>query len=280
MRTGALEMLLERRFSKGFSLKAGYTWLLQNKSADWFANQCDTEPSWRLSNNGRPLRLTVNSVYQLPFGRGRAFLKSGLLGRVFGGLQIAGTYEYQPGPLLDFGNVFYYGDMNTLSQDLKTENKTLDRWFNAITVQDWYERHPEAFNGILTPAQVASLGGPRMAACYVTGSGQRVVPRSPGMGFESCSAYAPDGSYNLRTFPQRVEGLRADGTNLVNLNLQRQFRLTEKLRFSIRLDALNVANRSRFKAPSTSPTSTNFGRVTEQSAGMNRFFQLQARLQF
>jgi hypothetical protein len=66
----------------------------------------------------------------------------------------------------------------------------------------------------------------------------------------------------------------------VNVNLQRQFRITERLKFSLRLDALNVANRSRFKAPSTDPTSTNFGRVTEQSAGLNRFFQVQGRLQF
>jgi hypothetical protein len=30
----------------------------------------------------------------------------------------------------------------------------------------------------------------------------------------------------------------------------------------------------------TDPTSTNFGRVTEQSASLNRFFQIQGRLQF
>jgi hypothetical protein len=100
------------------------------------------------------------------------------------------------------------------------------------------------------------------------------------MGFESCSAYAPDGNYNLRSFPRRVDGIRADGTNLINLNLQRQFRLNEKVRFNLRVDVLNVTNRSRFKSPGTDPTSTNFGRITEQSAGMNRFFQLQARLQF
>jgi hypothetical protein len=49
---------------------------------------------------------------------------------------------------------------------------------------------------------------------------------------------------------------------------------------SIRFDALNVTNRSRFKAPTTDPVSTNFGKVTEQSAALNRFLQVQARFQF
>ena len=280
MRTGAIELLFQRRFSRGLTFNAGYTRLFQNKSADWFANESDSEPSWRLSNNGRPHRLTLNGVYRLPFGRGRSFLRSGFLSRLLGGLQMAGTYEFQPGALLDFGRVFYYGNMNSLSQDLKTKNQSLDRWFNISTVQDWYEQHPGAFNGILTPEQVAGQGGPRMAACYVDRNGLRVIPRSEGMGFESCSAYAPDGSYNLRMFPLRVDGIRADGNNQINLNLQREFRVTEKMKFTLRLDALNVTNRSRFKAPSTDPTSTNFGRVTEQSAGLNRFFQIQGRLQF
>jgi len=280
LRTGSFDMTFQRRFSKGLTLNAGYTRLFQNKTADWFENQCDTEPSWRLSNNGRPHRLTITSVYQLPFGKGRAMLKSGLLSRIFGGLQAAGTYEFQPGPLLTFAPVFYYGDLQTLSSDLKAKHKTLDQWFNAFTVQNWYEQHPEAFNGILTPAQVAAQGGPRMAACYVNSAGQRVIPRSAGMGFESCSSYVPDTSYNLRIFPQRIQGIRADGTNQINVNLQRQFQVTEKVRFFLRLDALNVANRSRFQAPATDPTSTNFGKVTEQSASLNRFFQIQGRLQF
>ncbi len=261
LRTAALELTF-RRYARGFTLTAGYTGL-RNKTADWYSNQSDTAPSWRLSNNGRPHRLTATGVYQLPVGRRRALLRHGLLSRVLGGFQVAGTYEFQPGPLLDFGNVFYYGDPAALSGDLKADQHTLDQWFNTPTVKDWYARNMPGAN-----------------PCYVNSAGERAMPRSAGMGFESCSAYAPDSGYNRRTFPLRVDGLRSDATNQINANVQREFRVGEKTRLWVRFDALNLTNRSRFKAPTTDPVSTNFGRITEQSAALNRFLQVQARLQF
>ncbi len=47
-----------------------------------------------------------------------------------GGWQIAGTFEWQQGPLIGFGNLFYYGDMKTLAKDIKVKNPTVDEWFN------------------------------------------------------------------------------------------------------------------------------------------------------
>jgi hypothetical protein len=100
------------------------------------------------------------------------------------------------------------------------------------------------------------------------------------MGFESCSSYAPDTAYNRRMFPLSVEALRSDITNQINANVQREFRAGEKARMFIRFGALNVANRSRFNAPTTDPVSTNFGKFAEQGAALNRLLQVQARLQF
>jgi hypothetical protein len=34
------------------------------------------------------------------------------------------------------------------------------------------------------------------------------------------------------------------------------------------------------QGPDTNPTSTNFGRITSQTAGINRWIQLQARITF
>jgi len=42
----------------------------------------------------------------------------------------------------------------------------------------------------------------------------------------------------------------------------------------------NVQNRSPFSAPDTNPYSTNFGRVTSQTPAVNRFIQIQGRIQF
>jgi hypothetical protein len=67
----------------------------------------------------------------LPFGKGRTWAQSGILNHVLGGWQVSATYEFQNGPLLGWGNLFYYGDVNNFEEDASSGTKTLDRWFNT-----------------------------------------------------------------------------------------------------------------------------------------------------
>ena len=126
VRTNGVEVTFSRRFSKGLSLNAYYTGT-NARIADWFPNAYDRVPAWRMSNSSRPHRVTATGIYELPFGRRRAFFKSGVLSKLLGGTQLAGTFEWQPGPLLDWGNLFYYGDINSI----KSSNPTLAAWFNT-----------------------------------------------------------------------------------------------------------------------------------------------------
>ena len=90
-------------------------------------NEYDLAPTqWLPSNNSRPYRLTTYGIYELPFGTGRAFLKQGILSKIFGGFQVSSTFEWQPGPLLNWGNLFFTGDLNNINAD-----PTLNRWFNT-----------------------------------------------------------------------------------------------------------------------------------------------------
>ena len=54
-----------------------------------------------------------------------------------GNWQISGTWEYQPGALLDWGgqNIFFYGDLD----DIAVDNPTRERWFN---IDAGFERDP------------------------------------------------------------------------------------------------------------------------------------------
>jgi hypothetical protein len=162
-------------------------------------------------------------------GKGRKYLGSAnrFVDAVLGGWQLAATYEWQPGPLLDFGNIFYYGnDVN----DIKNVQRTWDRWFN-------------------------------------TDNFERVAANGPA-------------AYHVRVFPTRIPGLRADSTNQWNANIAKNFRLTEAATLQLRLDALNLQNRSQMAAPVTDPYNTNFGRITSQTSATNRWLQVQARIQF
>jgi hypothetical protein len=51
-------------------------------------------------------------------------------------------------------------------------------------------------------------------------------------------------------------------------------------RRELRGDFINLQNRSQMNPPDLSPTSTNFGRITSQTASLNRFIQVQTRLLF
>lgn len=155
VRTDALEISLDRRFSKGFNLNIGYT-LLRANNADIYLNEFDSTPTWRPSNSaGRPHRLVATGIFELPFGKGRPLAKTGLPSVLFGGFQVGLTYEFSPGPLLDFGNLFYYGNLD----DITKGERTLDRWFNT----DGFERNaakaPAAFHRRVFPTRVEGLRG-------------------------------------------------------------------------------------------------------------------------
>ncbi|MCL4401416.1 MAG: hypothetical protein M1436_01950, partial [Acidobacteria bacterium] len=115
VKTHALELRFERRFSKGFNLNAAYT-RTYGRAADVFLNEFDAQPTWRESGQTRPHRFTATGVVELPLGKGKPWASRGIAAQVLGGFQLSGTYEYQPGGLLGFGNLFYYGDLGDIAK--------------------------------------------------------------------------------------------------------------------------------------------------------------------
>jgi hypothetical protein len=224
-RTDDLILTLGRRFAKGFNLNVAYT-RLRSDARTLFHNEFDPEPFWIASNSGRPHRFSSTSVIELPFGKGRALAKSRLGSKLLGGFQVSVTYEWQPGPMIGFGNLFYYGNV----EDIPAGNRTLDQWFNTD-------------------------------------------------GFERTAAKGPN-TYHVRIFPERLQSVRVDMTNNWNVNLQREFKFSDRTALQMRMDCMNLQNRSQFAGPGTNPYNTDFGRVTTQTAAMNRFIQVQARLRF
>jgi hypothetical protein len=155
VRTHSLEVSFQRRFSQGLSLNASYVGMRAEEFLD-IINEYEQAPTqWVTSQQARPHRVTAGTVFELPFGRGRAFLNNGgLLGMILGGWQTSHTFEWQPGPLLQFGNVFFYGDVN----DIALGDPTLDRWFN---VDAGFERSstrvPADFQERLFPLRIDGL---------------------------------------------------------------------------------------------------------------------------
>ena len=230
-RTHALELNFQRRFAQGFTLNASYSRMLQ-ENRTFLDNEFETEPTiWYPSDTARPHRFTATGIYELPFGKGRAYFHEGILNHVLGGWQLAATYEFQPGPMLAWGNIFYKGDLSSFEKDVTSGSKSLEQWFNTS------------------------------------------------LPFERLAANQP-AAFQARVFPRFFNGVRADGLNQWNANVLRRIRITERVRLELRGDFINIQNRSQMNPPNLDPTSTNFGRITSQTSSLNRFVQIQARLQF
>ncbi len=149
VRTDELQLSYERRFAHGFNLYAAYT-KLRDDEADYYYNEFDPEPSWRASNDSRPNRLVVTSVFEPPFGKGKPLASRGVPAAVLGGFQLGITYEFQSGALLDFGNLFFYGDV----KNIPLENKTFSRWFNTADFERNSSKAPASYHKRVFPTRV------------------------------------------------------------------------------------------------------------------------------
>lgn len=155
-KTNGIEVNFTRRFADGFSANVGYTGSqIRNLET---VHEFDREPYlWQPSVTGRPHRFSGNWIAELPFGDGKRFLNGGLGGALLGGWQTGGTFEYQPGGLLGWGNIFFYGDQN----DIAIDNPTLDRWFNTDAgFERTPGREPAAFQKRQFPFRIEGVRGP------------------------------------------------------------------------------------------------------------------------
>jgi len=117
IKSHSLQVLVTRRYSKGISGSGSFT--LNRVTENRTVEEYDREPTlWQTNSNGRPWRVTGLVVYDLPFGPGRKFLaEGGVLSNIARGWTVGGTYEYQPGALLNWGRIFFNGDMNDIKKD-------------------------------------------------------------------------------------------------------------------------------------------------------------------
>ena len=95
-----------------------------------YLNAGDALPTRMISDLDVPHRLSINGVYELPFGNGKPILTdaSGLTEALFGGWKVQGVYTYQSGFPVPFGTDGFYngGEIALPSGDRSTAE-----WFNT-----------------------------------------------------------------------------------------------------------------------------------------------------
>lgn len=134
----AFTLRAERRFQKGLQFQANYTWS-KTMEALSYLNETDPAPEYVVSDINRTHRLTFNAVWELPFGRGRAYAAQapGLVDAIVGGWQLQALWQKQSGAPMAFGNVLLRGTFDHIA--LSGNEQTLQRWFNT----EVFERSPQ-----------------------------------------------------------------------------------------------------------------------------------------
>jgi hypothetical protein len=142
-----MQMKWERRFSDGFSYLASYSYSKatgENADSVW-AQPTPFAPSGY--NKGRSSLdrthiLSMNAIWELPFGTGKKHLSSinPVANVILGGWQLSGIYNFTSGSPLTFntpggtlGNG--YGTRANIVGDLAVSNPDQNAWFNKAALQ-------------------------------------------------------------------------------------------------------------------------------------------------
>jgi hypothetical protein len=271
------QLRLEKRLSHGYTVGVSYTYSKFVQATE-LLNQDDPKPTESISDQDFPHRLTISSIYELPFGAGHQLLANtnAFVSKLVSGWQVQGVYSYQTGPPLTFGNAIYFGDL----ENIKLDKKSVAKWFNNsgfVALRDASKTgSPVVTNSTGQPVWV-DFNDPCKTnpAC--------ASPLTTLAGFNRDSAFQLD--HNLRTFPLRFGFLRGDAINNFDLSLIKNTSINERMKLQLRFEATNALNHvwfptgsintTQFGGPSaagvttngviTSPTAATFGQVVQSN---------------
>ena len=125
-----LQFTAQRRFAKGYTIMGSYTFSKWLQAVN-LLNPVDPLPIHEISDADAPHRVNISGIWELPFGKGKAFLSdtNGFVSRLVGGWQASGIWSMQSGFPLAFGNNVYYGNPQDIL--LPLDQRTPDHWFNV-----------------------------------------------------------------------------------------------------------------------------------------------------
>jgi hypothetical protein len=126
----ALQIKVERRLIKGFTLQMGYTHSKFMQATE-FLNATDPTPYRVVSDMDRPNLFTMSGLWEIPVGRGRRFGSNmpRVLNFVIGNWQLDGSEVHQSGAPLSWGNIIFNGNLHDIP--LSGNQTAVDRWFNV-----------------------------------------------------------------------------------------------------------------------------------------------------
>jgi outer membrane receptor protein involved in Fe transport len=268
----SLQVELRRRLSNGLQFQADYTFskTLTNCADCYGNNQTDLasfrslrdkDLDWRRSNNDQTHRFVANGLYELPFGKGRAFLDGAhpVIDRIVGDWNLGAIVAWQT------RQPFFVASNRTTFNSFNSANNPAD--LVGIT----FEEFKKNLGVYKTPTGVYFINPDLLDITVNPATGAFVSSKlKPGL----MAAPAP-GTFG--NFP--MNSLNGPAYFNLDLSLTKRLRITENLRLELKTTAINVLNRASFVYGTQNFDATNFGRITGQSNN-SRIVHFEGRVRF
>lgn len=243
-----LQTRLTRRFANGFMFQAAYTWGKTLEQASQLNNQdinlsdlTQTKLEKRLWEYDMPHKFSIQSIYELPFGKGKPFGSSSnaIVNGFLGGWNISGQWLVQSGFLLPFPNAAPLGVGSAKWNDDQRLQaaKAAGRDYWDVSYDKWFDTS-------MFPKQAQA-------------------------------------AFTSRNFPTRFPDVRAQNANSVELSVYKQFVIKERVRWQIRADAYNAFNHPWFgQQQSVDVTNSRFGYLNADMNNETRIISLVMKILF
>jgi hypothetical protein len=278
----ALQLNVNKRFGKGWTLLSNYTWsrALGEEVGEAERDQLGGQAFLRSYRNARNRHLDKrlldlhrthvfrnSGIWELPFGPDRRFLNGSrpLVARLVGGWQIGGIFNVFSG--LPIGLSTQVTSFNQFSRNTPTLVGLLPK--NTGHVR-------RVNDGVIYFTNLKQVSDPAIAnltslQSLNIASSLKAIADSSG----KIIAVNPDPGTVGSLSPTYLEG---PGSFRFDANMIKRIRIRENKELQVRGDFINVLNSPQFGDPITDINATNFGRITQ--AGDGRIIVLSMRINF
>jgi hypothetical protein len=314
----SLQVKVDKRMSHGYNLSANYTWShsLDNTPTPLGSSGFDTGNvvqtnlipfKYDYSNSPWDIRhrFTLNALYQLPLGKGRAFLNhNAVVDTVVGGWSVNATVSAQTGEHFSVGTSSFSGAQGFASGPYATrigneyatggsspncvaKVKTRAAWYNPCSYSNPWDANDAYIN-------VAPNGSPTGGVKPTATNGSTAVanphyiPNGAGDKNTPVGDTTPVYVTDLNSVLHYAGGPRTNaagpGFDRVNASIFKDFRTFREQKLSFRADIFNVTNTPALGEPGGNNSKTGAAitstRSLQKDSPDSRFFQLSLKYAF
>jgi hypothetical protein len=266
----AMQLSLEHRFSQGLSVLADYTYsrmfdnvmdyygfIYGNSFTDNNCPRCDRS----ISSQDMKHVMRISGQYELPFGRNKAFLQSGIAAQILGGWSLGTVFTFDSGVPVQAteGNLTYS-----------------------------YAGGGSSMRPNVVPGVSTNVPGGRHIRVG--------VPAGTLSEYFNPAAFSQAAAFTYGNARRFIDSIRIPGTDNFDMHVEKAMPIYEEMSLKFRVEFFNAFNRVQFAGPTgaagantpnesyigayTGPISSSFGMISPTQANNPRELQGSLRLSF